>query len=48
MQMVECVEKLFLRTFFSDDKLDVIDEQHVIVPVFFPEFCHRQLAAGLT
>ena len=28
------MEKFFLGTFLADDKLDIIDEQHVVVAVF--------------
>ena len=32
------MEKFLLGTFFSDDELDIVDEQGVVVPVFFPKF----------
>lgn len=30
--------KFLLGTFFSDNKLDIVDQKHVIVSVFFTEF----------
>src|SRR5699024_11665820 len=48
MQMVKSMEKFFLRTFFSYNKLNIIDKQYVIVSIFFTELCHCKLAAGLT
>lgn len=35
--MVKCVEELFLCTFFSYYKLNVIDEEYIVVSVFIPE-----------
>ena len=32
------MEEFFLRTFFADNKLNIINEQNIIIPVFFPEF----------
>ena len=32
------MEKFLLGTFFSDDELDIIDEKHVVIAVFFPKF----------
>ena len=32
------MEKLFLRAFLSYNKLDIIDQKNVVVPVFLPEF----------
>ena len=34
------MEKFFLCTFFSDDKLDIVNEQNIIISVFFTEFAH--------
>ena len=32
------MEKFLLRTFFSDNKLDIVDQKHIIVSVFLTEF----------
>jgi hypothetical protein len=39
-QRVERVEELLLRALFAGQELDVVDEQHVHVPVFVPERQH--------
>ena len=41
--MVECVEKFFLRTLFTDDKLYIINEQNIVVAVFVTELRHGRL-----
>ena len=42
------MEELFLCTFLSDNKLDIIDKEHVVVPVFLTELGHCQFASCLT
>ena len=37
------MEKFLLGTFFSDNKLDIVDQKHVIVSVFFTEFRGRNV-----
>ena len=37
MKFIKRMEKFFLRTFFSDNKLYIIDQQHIHTAVFFPE-----------
>ena len=32
------MEKFFLGTFLTDDKLDIINEEHIVIAVLFPEF----------
>ena len=32
------MEKLLLGTFFSNDELDIVNEEDVVGPVFFTEF----------
>ena len=32
------MEKFFLGTFFINNKLNIVNEQHIHVPVFLPEF----------
>ena len=32
------MEKFLLRTFLTDDKLDIIDQKDIVIPVFFSEF----------
>ena len=46
--MVESMEELFLCTFFSYDKLDIIYKKNIIVPVFFTELGHSEFASRLT
>ena len=48
MKMVKCMEEFFLRTLLSDDELDIIDEEYVVVPVFLTEFCYGKFIAGLS
>ena len=48
MKMVECMEKFFLCTFFSDDKLDIVNEQNIIISVFFTECRHRKFISVFT
>ena len=43
MQMVKCMEKFFLCTFFSDNELDIIDEKNIDVTIFLTEFGHGRL-----
>ena len=38
MQRVKSMKELFLRAFLSYNKLDIIDQKNVVVPVFLPEF----------
>ena len=45
MQVVKRVEKLFLCGLFSDDKLDIVDQQNVDITVLFTEFCHSSIIA---
>ena len=33
------MEKFLLSTFLSYNKLDIIDEEHIIIPIFLAEFC---------
>ena len=40
MQVVEGVEEFLLGTLFSYDKLDIVNEKDVVVPVFVPEIRH--------
>ena len=35
------MEKFFLRLFFAGEKLDIVDEQNVDVPVFVAETLRR-------
>ena len=37
------MEKFLLSTFLADDKLNIVNEQHVVVSVFFPEFRGRNI-----
>ena len=37
------MEKLFLGTFFSYNKLDIIDEQDINITVSISEFCDRRV-----
>ena len=46
--MIECVEEFFLGTFLSDNKLDVVDQKNVVVPVFFTERSHGKFIAVFT
>ena len=46
--MVKCMEEFFLRTLLSYDKLDIIYEEYVVVPVFLTEFCYGKFIAGLS
>ena len=46
--MIECVEEFFLGTFLSDNKLDVVDQKNVVVPVFFTERSHRKFITVFT
>ena len=38
IQGIKCVEKFLLSTLLADNKLYIVDEQHIVVSVFFPEF----------
>ena len=40
------MEEFFLCTFFSNDKLDIIDEKYIIIPVFVPEFGDSGFISG--
>ena len=40
MQHVKGVEKFFLCTFFSYNKLNIVDHQDIYSPVFFAQLCH--------
>ena len=33
------MEKFLLCTFFSYDELDIVNQQNIVIPVFFTEFC---------
>ena len=44
--MVECVEELFLCTFFSYYKLNVVDEEYVVISVLIPELGNRGFISG--
>ena len=41
VQCVESVEKLFLRTFFTGQELDIVDQQNVRLAVLLPELLRR-------
>ena len=41
-QGIEGVEKFFLGGFFIPQELDIIDEQDIDIPVFFPEGLDRK------
>ncbi len=36
---IEGMEKFLLCTFFSYDELDIVNQQNIVIPVFFTEFC---------
>ena len=38
MKGVKRMEEFLLRTFLTDNKLNIIDQQNVVVSVLFPEF----------
>ena len=40
------MEEFFLSTFFTDNKLDVINKQDIIIPVLVPELGHSGFIAG--
>ena len=42
------MEEFFLRTLLSYDKLDIIYEEYVVVPVFLTEFCYGKFIAGFS
>ena len=35
------MEKLFLGTFLTYNKLDIVDQEDVVIPVLVPELCGR-------
>ena len=39
------MEKFFLRTFLSNDKLNIIDQENIDVTVFFTELCHCRIVS---
>ena len=43
VETVKCMEKFFLCGFFSYNKLNIIDEKNVNIPVFFTEFAHCRI-----
>ena len=43
MKLIKGMEKLFLGTFFSYNKLDIIDEQDINITVSISEFCDRRV-----
>ena len=47
IQRVEGVEELFLRALLSREKLNVVDQQHVDVPVALPEVRHSVIPNGV-
>ena len=48
MQMVERMEKLFLRTFLTYNKLNIVDQQYVVISILFAEGRHGKLVPVFT
>ena len=48
MKVVKCMEKFFLCTFFSYNKLNIVDQKNVIITIFLAECGHCQFISVLT
>ena len=45
MEIIEGMEKLFLSCLLSYNKLDIVNEKHVYIAVFFTEFGHCSIVS---
>ena len=48
MQMIKSMEELFLCTFLTYNKLDIVDQKHIVVTVLLAESRHGKLIAVFT
>ena len=46
MKVIESMEELFLSTFFTYYKLDIVNQQNINVPVFITEVQHGRFITG--
>ena len=40
VQVIKRMKEFFLSTLFADDKLNIVDQEHVVIAVFIAEMCH--------
>ena len=48
VQIIKGMEKLFLCTFLTYNKLDIVDEKHIVVPVLFTKAGHSHFISIFT